>query len=159
MKYTLIIITLFFNNAFAENDWIYGLTNQGWIASSYVNSTNLVIKYPSTGVILGIYFDRFNNDVKSRYYSPKHEEEYSISTNFITKLHDGYIGIEYNFTPVSYTNQLIGFRIDYTQEIIDRSIPEEYYNITNTWYVTLSDTPIEVGEGDVERELLEDEDD
>jgi len=156
MKEIIIIlnILMFVINTFATNDWIYGLTNQGWIASAYINSTNLVVKYPPLPERkFMVHYDRWDYTINSCCYSPKHNEEVIITTNRISSLSDGYAGVGYDFTPVVFTNQLIGFRIDYSLTVIDQSLPEGFYSTNNVWYVALSDTPVEVGEEDVEGEL------
>jgi len=161
--YQTIIIILFASVLLATNDWVYNLTNEGWIASAYVNSTNLIVKNKSSGGILMASYDRWNNDVNSSPSTPGYGGEFIISTNRITDLFNGWVGVSYEFTPVSYTNQMVGFKIIHRWT---GDPPWDYVlngpNIlSNVFYVALSDTPVEVGEADVENPNLakqEDED-
>ena len=160
MKKIYITITILFAaNTFATNDWVDGLTNQGWFVSAYVNSTNLIVKYPTSHLKLMAYYDRWDPIIKSTDYSPKNDEEFIITTNKITKLADGYVEVSYRFTPVVFTNKMVGFRINHTwlKDYTVREFEQRYS--TNVFYVALSDTPVEVGEEDVERELLKEDDD
>jgi len=155
MKIKHILIIIFFANVLlAKNDWVYNLTNQHWIASAYVNSTNLVIKHPSSGSKLTASYDRYDHERKTSFHwFNNNDEEYSIHTNRVTDLFNGDTGVSYEFTPVSFTNQMIGFKIVHSWTGYPPFIMNDLNLLSNVFYVALSDTLVEVGEGDVEKEL------
>jgi len=163
-KIYIISIILFAINIFATNNWVDGLTNQGWFVSACINSTNFIVKYPTSHLKLMASYDRWDTEIKSTCYSPRNGEEFLITTNRITKIADGYLEVSYTFTPVSFTNQMIGFRIDHQYATKwDFNISSGAVERTNqVYYVALSDTPVEVGEADVENPniaKMEDEED
>jgi len=71
---------------------------------------------------------------------------------------NGWAGVSYTFTPVLFTNQMTGFQIQHI-DTLSGEFDDTLIMETNTWYVALSETLVEVGEGDVERELLAENDD
>ena len=155
---------LFINNAESSTNinWVISLTNDLWATSVTITSTNLVIKYPPSGERgLMVSFDRWDFELNTYCFMPKPNEEFVINTNRTTELWHGWSGLEYKFTPVSYTNNLIGFRIDHTYEYEDDPNSTRGKSKTNTYYIALSDVPVEVGEADVENPNIakqEDED-
>jgi len=172
MKNKVSIIMLFVINIIiainAESStnlyWSVSITNSLYSAPSMpimITPTNLIIKYSPFKNNFRVKYDRMDDSINSRYYSPKPNDEIIISTNRITEFYHGEAAIGYDFTPVSFTNGLIGFRVyhDYATkwDFTIASGPTEFTN--HTYYVALSDTFVEVGEEDVERELLAEDDD
>ena len=105
-------------------------------------------------------YDRWDYNIKSCCYTPGYDGEFNITTNRVTDLFNGWAGVSYEFTPVSFTNQMIGFKIRHI-ETLSGEFDDKNITSTNTFYVALSDTPVEVGEADVDNPNLakmEDED-
>ena len=142
----------------ATNDWVLNLTNHNWIVSAYTTSTNLVIKHPSSGGKLMARYDRWDYTINTYIHGFDYNDEYYISTNRVTKMFNGWAGVSYTFTPVLFTNQMTGFQIQHI-DTLSGEFDDTLIMETNTWYVALSETLVEVGEGDVERELLAENDD
>ncbi|MCL2623313.1 MAG: hypothetical protein FWD31_06565 [Planctomycetaceae bacterium] len=152
--YTSLIIMIFANIIMASNTWVSSFTND-WFSAASVNSTNIVIKYPPSGSGFLVSYDRCDYTINSYLYSPDDNEDYLVTTNRITQLSNGWIGVSYEFTPVSFTNKITGFKIVHRWT---GDPPWDYVLngpnvLSNVFYVALSDTPVEVGEGDVEGEL------
>ena len=159
---TIVILygNLLFANVtevYTNMNWIASMTNNHyWASSVSVTSTNLIIKYPPSGGKLMVKFDRWDHNLNTQTYSPQYNEDFIISTNRITELWHGRAEVGYEFTPVVFTNKMVGFRVFYSHshyKLYDSNVI--YY--TNVSYIALSDTFVEVGERDVEGELDIDE--
>ena len=171
MKYIHIIIILFLNNITINNAksstnfyWSVSITNSQYSAPSMpilITSTNLIVKYPSEETRFIIKYDRWDEKINSNLYFPELNDEIVITTNRTTRFYHGAANISYEFIPVSFTNQLISFKVEHSYATKwDFSISSGPVAFTNhTYYVALSDTLVEVGEEDVERELLAEDDD
>ena len=132
------------------NDWVTAISSNNWTSAISLTSTNIILKNSSSENTFMV-FNKNNG-----YYFPEYNEDYTININQITKIMSGdtEMGGTFVFTPVSFTNQLVGFRINhYVTLNTNRFWIDDYRSSTNTWYVALSDTPVEVGEEDVEGEL------
>ena len=161
---------LFFINMVAINT-VESSTNLYWsvsITNSYrsmpivITPTNLIIKYPSDKTHFMVFFDRWDYSINKNYYFPKPEENFIITTNRVTTISHGEAAIGYDFTLVSFTNGLIGFRVDHSYSLGYNIYSDSGTNISHTYYVALSDTLVEVGEADVDNPniaKMEDEED
>jgi len=139
------------------NDWIISISTNIWVDSITVSATNLTLKSTPEGKRFQAFLSRWDNNLNTDFYFPNNNESFEITTNRITRISSSEteMGGTFVFTPVSYTNQLVGFRIVHNFTIYGGELYgfDEWLFGSNTWYVALSDTPVEVGEGDVEREL------
>ena len=160
MKKTHIIIMLLVCNILAVDNaksstnlyWSVPITNYYYSAPVMITPTNLVVKWFSPGSRFMVEYDRWDHAINTYCYSPKPNDEVVISTNRVTELFHGEANIFYKFTPVVFTNQLAGFRVEHRYATKwDFTIctgPVESTNLT--YYVTLSNPPVEVGEADIE---------
>jgi len=123
-------------------DGVEMLKRYGSIDSVTVTSTNLSIKFKSAGLVVP---DRPMRGMarRSADYAEKNEA-LVLTPDEETMLIQRHASI--TFTPVSFKSQHKGFRI--LQRIDHRSFGHEVR--TNAMYLALSDTPVEVGEDDVE---------
>ena len=153
------------NNAESSTNlyWSVSITNHYHSIPIMITPTNLVVKYPSAKTGFLVFYDRWDDSINSIYYFPKPNDEVIISTNRITRLSHGDAAIGYDFIPVSFTNNLVGFRVEHLYPTKwDSTLtigPIEYTN--QTYYVALSETHVEVGETDIENPNIakkEDED-
>ena len=164
MKYIYIISMLFINifiTSIVESStnlyWSVAITNSQYSAAPsmpiMITPTNLIVKYPSEKNNFRVSFDRWDYEINTMGYSPNPNDDIIITTNRITDIWHGRANISYTFTPVSFTNNLVGFKVVYARvegmELYGSM--GEYFE--DTWYVALSDTFVEVGERDVEKEL------
>ena len=138
--------------------WSISVTNYYYSAPIVITSTNLVVKWPSEQWRFRISYDRWDYSINTYEFSPKPNDDVFITTNRLTRLYHGEADIGYDFIPVSFTSGLIGFKVHHSYPTKwGYSSPVAFTN--HTYYVALSDTLVEVGEADVERELLAEDDD
>ena len=128
----LIVLSLVGNMQGAE--WFDEF--KGWFASFVVTETNLFLKYPSHEFAARV----IQKDL-TRWLEPN--EELILTPDQQTEINDGRHVFRY-FTPVTFRNKKKGFKID------NIYYEGDMFNTTNTAYIALSDTPIAVGEDDVE---------
>ena len=116
---------------------------EGKFGSVSVTSTNLGIKFKSSGLIIIPYKKRVFTYRSSEYMSEPliltaDKERLSITDNE---------GMSVDFTAVSFKNQLKGFRIVHRIHEFGRIAK------TDVMYLALSDTPLDVGEEDFLEEI------
>ena len=126
-----------------RSDFAKKFDPKGWYASVSVTSTNLVLEFPLDKARLLVVQKR--GGARESHVS-EHGEKLTLTPNCETVLTDGHHVAKY-LIPVEYKNKLRGFKI--IDEFDARSFGRDV--MTNSIiYVALSDTPIEVGEEDVE---------
>jgi len=163
-KYYIIVLMLFVIEVTASTNenWIVAFTNNQWAVSVTLTTSNLVLRTPADYASFVAAFDRWDYGINSYTYIPKLNEDFVITTNRVTELFRGHSHARYNFTPVSFTNNLTGFKIVYARiEGMQLYVSLGKY-FEDTYYIALSDTPVEVGEADVENPniaKMEDEED
>ena len=109
-----------------------------WLASFIVTETHLFLKFPPHEFSQQII--QKEKDLV-RWLEPN--EELVLTPDQQTEINDGRHAFRH-FTPVTFKNKKKGFKID------SLYYEGDMFNITETAYLALSDTPIEVGETDVE---------
>ena len=126
---------------------LFELDKQFPFESVIVTPTNLMIKFT-----VGHYGISDLDDI-SRDFRPKRSSAYAGENEALvltptTRVGMGDFHVGYRFTPVVFKNQHKGFKIFYrvTPPAVTPTTPIK----SNFWYVALSDTPMEVGEKDVE---------
>ena len=121
-------------------DGIEYLKNHAWFNSVSLSPTNLMLRFSPSGSGLWIWS---GNDVLKGCWTVE-DEEFVLPADQQTKLSDGR-HLDMIFTPASFENQQKGFRVLYL-------VDDRWGGYTTNYlgYVALNDTPIEVGEDDVE---------
>ena len=140
IKYCIILVSVLFVNGVQGKDGIEFLQNSGYFTAVTVTSTNLTLKFHSIGS--GLMINR--PEGFSRIRPLEYDKEFTLTPDRVTVLSSFHYTLL--FTPVSYKNQHAGFRI--TEFIDHHSFGGGEF--INYMYLALSDTPIEVGEDDVD---------
>jgi len=146
MKYwTVLPLALFCCNVRGEYAVEWFKKYQQWsIESVTVTSDGLSIRFKNPWFFVFLDWDKVDNEIRSSADYIKNNEAL-ILTPDSKEVCLGQQHTQVHFTPVSYRNGLAGFRIT------DMFTGAPYgLRTNNVLYVALNDSPIEVGEDDVE---------
>jgi len=132
----LIVLSLVGNMQGAE--WFDEF--KGWFASFVVTETNLFLKIPASAGPLSL---SFGSNYLERRVLLNPNDEATLTPDQQAELTDRRHAFTH-FTPVTFKNKKKGFKID------NIYYEGDMFNTTNTAYIALNDTPIAVGEDDVE---------
>ena len=140
MKYCIFFAFLLFVNNILGIDGIEYVKGDGWIDSASVTSTNIVVKFlPNQDS-----FSVKQNDMRRRVLEYTENNEAlqiapDLETWFISR------NSQVVFKPISFKNQYKGFRV--IKMFVGDSAHGDVPVIT---YIVLSDSPVEMGEEDVD---------